>query len=145
MNLALRSQREQGVILAGFARWLNSLTASVAITVRTRPTDLSAFSDSIRDQAADHPHESVRSTAREHVAFLADLTTDGRLLSREVTLAVHEGSKGAASRLHRRVEDADALLGSAGVSVARLSEAATLSLLNEAFNPVAPLVTTLEA
>ncbi|MBS2545337.1 PrgI family protein [Catenulispora sp. NL8] len=145
VNLSLRSQREQAVILAGFARWLNSLTGSVAITVRTRPTDLSAFSDSIRDQAAGHPNESVRCAAREHVAFLADLATDGHLLNREVALAVHERSKNAASRLHRRIEDADALLGSAGVSAVCLSEAATLSLLNEAFNPVAPLATTLEA
>lgn len=145
VNLALMSQREQGVILAGFARWLNSLTGSVAITVRTRPADLSGFSDSIRDQAAGHPHESVRSAAGEHVAFLADLATDGHLLNREVTLAVHERSKNAASRLHRRIEDADALLGSAGVSANLLSESATLALLDEAFNPVAPLATPSEA
>jgi len=145
VNLALMSQREQGVILAGFARWLNSLTGSVAITVRTRPTDLSAFSDSIREQAANHPHESVRAAAREHVVFLADLATDGHLLNREVTLAAHERSKNAASRLHRRIEDADALLGSAGVSATPLSESATLALLAEAFNPVAPAPASSEA
>lgn len=145
VNLALMSQREQGVILAGFARWLNSLTGSVAITVRTRPTDLSAFSDSIRNQSTGHPHESVRAAAREHIAFLADLAAEGHLLNREVTLAVHERSKNSASRLHRRIEDAGALLGSAGVSASCLSEPATLALLDEAFNPTAPLATTREA
>ncbi|MEY9888392.1 hypothetical protein ABIA31_002032 [Catenulispora sp. MAP5-51] len=144
VNLALMSQREQGVILAGFARWLNSLTGSVAITVRTRPADLSAFGDSIRDQAAGHPHENVRAAAREHVAFLAHLATDGHLLNREVTLAVHERSQNAVSRLQRRIEDADALLGSAGVSATSLTESATLALLDEAFNPVAPLATSSE-
>jgi hypothetical protein len=139
VNLALRSPSEQSVLLTGFARWLNSLTGQTAITVRSRPADLSGVCDSLRAQAAALQNAELRDTAMEHANFVASLAVDDQLLTREVILAVHEPSKVAASRLQRRLEDADLLLGCADIAVDSLSEPAAAALIKDAYNP-APAV-----
>ncbi|WP_194911468.1 PrgI family protein [Catenulispora rubra] len=135
VNLSLRSPREQSVLLAGFARWLNSLTGQTAITVRSRPADLSGVCDSLLNQAASLQNEALSAAASEHANFIAHLVADEQLLTREVIVAVHESSKAAASRLHRRLEDADSLLGCADIAVDPLPEHAATDLINDAYNP----------
>lgn len=135
VNLALRSPSEQNVLLTGFARWLNSLTGQTAILVRSRPADLSGVCASLRAQAAELQNSVLRSAATEHANFLAGLAADDQLLAREVILAVREPSKAAASRLQRRLEDADSLLGCAGIAVDPLPESAATALINDGYNP----------
>lgn len=135
VNLALRSPAEQAVLLGSFGAWLNSLTGALAITVRSSPTDLSAVIGELSANAERLPNTGLAAAAREHAAFLADLTAQGQVLTRDVILTVHEGSTAATARLQRRVTDAAALLAGCEVSVQHLSASEAAALLDDSFNP----------
>lgn len=84
----LRSPGEQNGLVAGFARWLNSLDAPTQILVRAQRVDLTHVADRIDDRAPALPHPALEEAARSHVGFLDDLANGRELLHRQVTAAV---------------------------------------------------------
>ena len=89
MAFWLRSA-EQTALVAGFARWLNSLDARPDRGPRTR-VDLTVLADAVIDRAAGLPHPALEQAARSHAQFLADLAGNRELLHRRVTVAVRAG------------------------------------------------------
>jgi hypothetical protein len=90
VNLALRTPGEQDGLVAVFARYLHSLTAPVQILVRAMPADLSAQIGDLDDAAGQLPHPALAHAAREHATFLAQLSTEMQLLTRQVLLVLRE-------------------------------------------------------
>lgn len=74
INLRLRTATEQDALVAGFARYLHSLTGAVQVLVRAQPLDLRAHVDQLRVAAAVLPHPALAAAAAAHADDLAALT-----------------------------------------------------------------------
>jgi hypothetical protein len=160
INFALRTPSEQEALVAGFARYLHSLTAPVQVLVRTERVDLSTQIAELRDHAGGLPHPALEAAALEHADYLTQLAEQTDLLRRELLLILREplpasgrshgtwlrsrnqqrssvpaARRAAESRLVRRLHEATELLGPAGIVLTPLDAARTSSVLASACNP----------
>ncbi|WP_416968213.1 PrgI family protein [Streptomyces sp. 4F14] len=90
VNFALRTPAEQDALVAGFGRYLHSLTAPAQLLVRCQRLDLTAQIGELRQRAVSLPHPALEAAAREHADFLDHLASDSDLLSRQVLLVLRE-------------------------------------------------------
>jgi hypothetical protein len=141
VTFALRTPAEQEALVAGFARFLNALTAPVQLLVRAEPVDLDPMVRALLDAAPGLPHPGLDAAARDHAAFLADLGARRTLLRREVLVVLREPrstggpAAGAADRLRRRAEEAVRALAAAGVVRVVLDGDAASACLVRALDP----------
>ncbi|HVA61354.1 MAG TPA: PrgI family protein [Mycobacteriales bacterium] len=121
VTFALRTPAEQQGLLAAFARYLNAATSPVQFLIRNHPVDLTADIAALLDAAAGLPHPALEAAAREHAAFLTELTGGGGVLARELLVVFRDPVPAdAAVRLHRCAADAAVLLAAAGVTLSVL-------------------------
>ena len=136
VNFSLRTPGEQNALVAGFGRFLNSLSGPVQILIRTRRLDLTALVDDLEDTAGALPHPHLEAAARDHAAFLTQLGAGQQLLSRQVLLVAREPSAGggseAGARIARRHQEAAAALTGAEVRIVAFTPAGTSALLADA-------------
>ena len=77
VTFSLRTPAEQEALVAGFARFLNSLTEAVQVLVRAEPVELGPMVDELLDRAPSLAHPGLERAAREHACFLTDLGSRG--------------------------------------------------------------------
>jgi hypothetical protein len=136
VTFALRTPTEQEALVAGFARFLNSLAEPVEVLVRAEPVDLTPTIDALLDSAPGLPHPALETAARGHARFLAELAERRDLLRREVLVVLRQrGGDDAAGRLHRRAAEAGAALGAAGVTLGVLDGPEVAVCLARALDP----------
>ena len=139
VTFSLRSPAEQEALVAGFGRWLNSLSAPVQVLVRAEPLDLGPAISALLAAAPGLPHPALEVAARGHARFLADLAIRRDLLRREVLVVLRETpGLEAPGRLQRRASEAVSGLGAAGVSVTVMDGPAAARCLAQALDPAAP-------
>lgn len=97
VNFALRTPGEQEALVAGFGRYLHSLTAGVQVLVRTQRLDLSGQIAELRARAGGLPHPALEQAALEHAGYLAQLGEQTDLLRRQVLLVLREPWRAAVS------------------------------------------------
>ena len=102
VNFSLRSVGEQNALVGCFGRFLNALSGPTQILVRTRRIDLQPLVDDLEHTAGGLAHPALEAAAREHAAFLADLSSRQQLLGRQVLLTVREPATGRAGAQRRR-------------------------------------------
>jgi hypothetical protein len=145
VTFSLRTPAEQEALVAGFARWLNSLDQAAQILVRAEPVDLTGSIDALLDAAPALPHPALETAARGHAAFLADLGARRDLLRCEVLVVLRQppssNSAGtdAPGRLHRRAAEATRALGAAGVTLVALDGPDAATCLARALDPAGEL------
>ncbi|RQX08761.1 PrgI family protein [Micromonospora inaquosa] len=132
----LRSPGEQNILVAGFARWLNSLDAPTQILVRAQRVNLTHVADRIEHRAPALPHPALEEAARSHARFLDDLATGRELLHRQVTIAVR-GRGGPGHTAHQAREAVRALAG-CEVTATVLDAYDTQTTLAACLDPAAP-------
>lgn len=110
MAFGLRSPGEQNGLVAGIARWLNSLDSPTQILARAQRVDLTHIADRIKRRAPGLPHPALEDAARSHAVFLEDLTAQRELLHRQLTVAVR-GRRGPGHTAHQAREAVRALAG----------------------------------
>jgi hypothetical protein len=136
VTFSLRTPAEQEALVAGFARFLNSLSEPVEILVRAEPVDLTAAIDALLDAAPGLPHPALEAAARRHARFLADLAHRRDLLRREVLVVLRQRSgDDPTGRLHRRASEAATALAAAGVTLTVSDGAAAAACLARALDP----------
>jgi len=133
----LRSPGEQNGLVAGFARWLNSLDAPTQILVRAQRVDLTHLADRIEYRAPALPHPALEDAARSHAGFLDDLATERELLHRQVTVAVR-GRRNPGHTAHQAREAVRALAG-CEVAGTVLDAYDTQAALAACLDPAAPI------
>jgi hypothetical protein len=142
VTFALRTPAEQEALVAGFARFLNSLGEPVEIVVRAEPVDLAPTIAGLLEAAPGLPHPALEAAARDHAGFLAELAERRDLLAREVLVVLRQAPQSdntdAAGRLHRQAAEAAAALGAAGVTLAVLDGPAAADCLARALDPAGP-------
>jgi len=135
VTFSLRTFTEQEALVAGFARFLNSLAEPVEILVRAEPADLAPIIDALLGAAPELPHPALETAARGHAHFLSELAGHRDLLRREVLIVLRQASgDDARGRLHRRASEAAAALGAAGVSLVVLDGPAAARCLARALD-----------
>ena len=125
VSFALRTPTEQAGLVAGFGRWLNSLSGPAEILIRAEDVDITPLVNGLRDRAATLPHPALEAAALDHADFLSDLAAHQDLLRRRVLIVLrepHQGATGqrdggAGQRVLRRAEEASRSLASAEISV----------------------------
>ncbi|MEU2615844.1 PrgI family protein [Micromonospora sp. NPDC007271] len=130
-NVHLRTSSEQGALLDGFGRFLNSLTGPAQILVAAQRHDLTVYAQAIVDQAPRLPHAALQAAAGDHAEFLLDLDSERDPLRRQV-LAVVAGEYAA--------EGAVRALSGLGVEAAALDGPAVAAALAAAVDPFCPPV-----
>jgi hypothetical protein len=139
---ALRSSEEQAALADAYGKWLNSLVAPCAITVRSEAVDLTERAQAIERTAPSLPHPELERCAREYAQFLANFAAEGEGLRRRqilLVLSTHAREREAASAdLERRAGESENLLRAAGVTLHRLHGEAATALLLDALEPPGP-------
>ncbi len=144
-NIAIATEAERSAKVTAFARMLNAASGPVQITVRTVPVDLTEHIEAIDAHASRLPHPGLARAAADHAAFLDTLGHGRALRERQILLtarrAVHGGRGGrdaAAGQAARHLEEAAALLATAGVRVRLLDAGALRRLLAGCAHPDLP-------
>jgi hypothetical protein len=137
---ALRSGTEQQALVAGFGRWLNSMTGPAQILIRTHPVDLEPAARRLRHQEMSLPHPALSAAARAHAEHLTNLAEQRELLGRQVLLVAREpgGNPAAGARAQQRITDAIQSLTAADIEARPLTAAETVQALQAACNPEPP-------
>lgn len=130
-NIHLRTGSEQGALLDGFGRFLNSLTGPTQIVVAAQRHDLTVYAQATIDHAPRLPHPALQAAADDYAEFLLDLDSERDPLRRQV-LAVVTGEHAA--------DTAVRALSGLGVEAAALDGPAVASALASAVDPFSPPV-----
>jgi hypothetical protein len=111
VNLGLQGERQQEVLVASYAAFLNSLTFPVQVLVRVLPLDLDRYLGDLERRARDELPEPMAELARDHAAFLRRLARNRTLLERRFYLVVPAGRDATGPdrgwRLLRRTQELD--------------------------------------
>lgn len=136
LNIGLRTGDEQAALLAGYGRWLNSLTGPVQVVVSTQRVDLSSHAHRINDRAELITSPALAAVAREYAQFLLDLAEDHDPLWRTVTVAVTATGDGSRdTEAMRRAERTATALTALGASATVLDGARAAAVLTTAVDP----------
>jgi hypothetical protein len=138
---ALRSSEEQAALADAYGKWLNSLVAPCAITVRSELVDLAERAQNVERAAVDLPHPALARCARDYAQFLAGFAEGEGLRRRQILLVLSTRAREretASGDLERRASEATNLLRAAGVTLDRLDGQATTTLLLGALEPPGP-------
>jgi hypothetical protein len=135
VNLGLRTAAEQAALLGGFARWLNSLTAPVQITVSAARVDLRPHIEAVREAAPLLPHPALGEAAAGYAEFLDELAAARDPLRRQVLVTVGAAGEVPAGR---RGADTARALAALGVDTRLLDGPAVTAALAAAVDPYHP-------
>ncbi|MHB1986651.1 MAG: PrgI family protein [Acidimicrobiales bacterium] len=149
VTFSLRTPVEQEALVAGFARWLNSLAEPAQLVVRAEPVELTVMIDGLLDAAPSLPHPGLEAAARDHARFLTELAASRTLLRREVLVVLRQpaGDRAAndravtdpaAEHLRRRAVEATGALAAAGVALTVLDGPAATACISRALDPSSP-------
>ncbi|WHX17713.1 PrgI family protein [Streptomyces malaysiensis subsp. malaysiensis] len=145
VNFDLHSGAEQQGLVAGFGRWLNSLTGPTQLLLRCHRTDLAPLVDRLHHGAPALPHPALERAARAHADYLAHLAGTGDLLTRQIVLVAREETpprrarpSACGGRAVQRLQEATGGLAPAGVSVTPLDPEQTTELITGVCNPDPP-------
>ncbi len=141
VNLALRSEREQELLVEAFARFLNSLTGSVQVVVASRRVDLTPLLADLSERATTLAHPALRRGALQHISFLENLAGQPNIRRRDVLVCFREAAGSldeAGVRLRRRIDEAASLLRGIGVILRRLNSAELARYLRACADPEGP-------
>jgi len=120
INFTLRAEDEQAALVAGFARFLNSLHEPIQIIVRSERADLGPLAAEVRSTAPSLPHPALEGAARSHAAFLGELSQHHTVLRREVLLVARTRTSEARDGARSRTDAMCAALAEAGLVASRL-------------------------
>jgi hypothetical protein len=146
VTFSLRTPVEQEALVAGFARWLNSLAEPAQLVVRAEPVELTVLIDGLLDAAPSLPHPGLEAAARDHARFLTELAASRTLLRREVLVVLRQpagdraggdraGGDPAVEHLRRRAVEATGALAAAGVALTVLDGPAATACIARAVDP----------
>lgn len=132
VNFSLRTTEEQSALVAGFARFLNSVQTPMQVVVRSERTDLSVLADRIQLAAPSLPHPFLETAARAHAAFLGEVSRRHTVLHREVLLATRSRASGWQESGVSRVDAMCSTLAEAELVTSRLDGRGAAAALQQA-------------
>ena len=139
INVGLRTGAEQAALIAGYARWLNSLTGPVQIVVSAQRVDLTSHAQRVADAAQTLPNAALADAAVDYANFLCDISEQRDPLWRTVTIAcTAAGGRSAGADAMRRAEHTATALAALGAQTRVLDGPTATAVLTAAVDPYAP-------
>lgn len=139
VNIGLRTSGEQAGMIAGYARWLNSLTGPVQVVVSAQRVDLTSHAQRVHAAADALPHPALADAADDYAAFLLEIAERRDPLWRTITIAhPAAGAHGAAAEAARRADHTAAALSALGSHTRVLDGPTTTAVLTAAADPYTP-------
>jgi hypothetical protein len=136
VNAHLRSSAEQAALVAGYARWLNSLTGPAQVVISTRRADLTGHATRIIDTAQAHPNEALTDAALDYAEFLLDIAEQRDPLQRTITIALSAtGGPDPRVEARRAAEQCASALSALDVVAQVLDGPTTTAVLASATDP----------
>ena len=136
VNVDLRTADEQAALVAGYARWLNSLTGPVQVVISTRRADLTGHALRIIDTAQTLTNPALADAALDYADFLLDIAEQRDPLQRTITIATTAtGGPAPAMEARRAADQCAASLSALGVSTVVLDGPTTTAVLASATDP----------
>jgi hypothetical protein len=137
VNIGLRTGAEQAAMVAGYGRWLNSLTGPVQVVVSAQRVDLTGHAQRVADAAQSLPDAALADAALDYAEFLADVAQRRDPLWRTVTIACRATGAHAAAEAMRRGEHTATALAALGSQTRVLDGPTALAVLTAAVDPYA--------
>ncbi len=137
VNMGLRTAAEQAALVAGYARWLNSLTGPVQVVVSAQRVDLTSHAHRVADAAQALPHAALADAALDYADFLVDIAARRDPLWRTVTIACHGSGPHAGAEAMRRAEHTATALAALGAQTRVLDGPTAMAVLAAAVDPYA--------
>jgi hypothetical protein len=137
ININLRTEEEQAALVAGYGRWLNSLTGPVQIVVSAQRVDLSTHAVRVADAAETLTHPALADAACDYADFLDQIAEHRDPLWRTITI-VHTATgdaRSAGTEVLRRAEHTAAALAALGAQTRVLDGPCALAVLTAAVDP----------
>lgn len=140
VNFGLRTPAEQHSLIAGFARWLHSLTGPAQIVISADRLDLGDYLDTLRTSAPGLPHPELEAACLAHADHLQRLAAETDLLHRHVTVVLREppgkgGRDTASATVARRAADNGRALGACEITARTLDGAGAHAVISAAADP----------
>ncbi len=88
INLALKSQDEQGAIIGQFQNFLNSLEFSVQFFVESRDLDIRPYIAILEERYAAELDDLMKIQIREYITFIKDFTARSNIMSKNFFIVV---------------------------------------------------------
>jgi hypothetical protein len=144
VNVGLRTGGEQAALVAGYARWLNSLTGPVQVVVSAQRVDLTSHAARVADAAPALPHPALAIAALDYSDFLLEVADQRDPLWRTVSIAcaahAAPGAAGhSAAEAMRRAEHTASALATLGAQTRVLDGATATAVLAAAVDPYQPV------
>jgi len=137
VNIGLRTPGEQAAMVAGYGRWLNSLTGPVQVVVAAQRVDLTSHAQRVADTAASLPDPALADAALDYAQFLHDIAQRRDPLWRTVTIACHATGPHAPAEAMRRAEHTATALAALGSQTRVLDGPTALAVLTAVVDPYA--------
>jgi hypothetical protein len=137
VNIGLRTGAEQAAMVAGYARWLNSLTGPVQVVVSAQRVDLTGHAQRVADAAHTLPDAALADAALDYAQFLDDIAVRRDPLWRTVTIACRATGPHAAAEAKRRADHTATVLAALGSQTRVLDGPTALAVLTAAVDPYA--------
>jgi hypothetical protein len=137
VNIGLRTPGEQAAMVAGYGRWLNSLTGPVQVVVSAQRVDLTSHAQRVADAAQALPDPALADAALDYAEFLADIAQRRDPLWRTITVACRATGPHAAAEAMRRAEHTATALAALGSQTRVLDGPTALAVLTAAVDPYA--------
>ena len=88
INLALKSQDEQGAIIAQFQNFLNSLEFTTQFFIESRQLDIRPYIALLEERYAAQLDDLMKVQVREYITFIKDFTERSNIMSKNFFIVV---------------------------------------------------------
>ncbi|MCI0542778.1 hypothetical protein L0Y69_03455 [bacterium] len=88
LNVALKSQEEQGAIVGQFQNFLNSLEFMIQFSVESRRLDIRPYIALLEDREKEQVNELMKIQTREYINFIKNFTETTNIMSKTFFVVV---------------------------------------------------------
>ena len=88
VNLELKSEAEQDVLIDSFQNFLNSLSSPLQIVIRVREVDIDGYLEKIQKEKQDEKEKVYKNQIDNYTNFVENLVSGNKILSRRFYVVI---------------------------------------------------------
>jgi len=88
VNLELKSEDEQDVLIDGFQNFLNSLSVPVQILIRVREVDINSYLEKIKELKKHEKQKVYKTQIDNYTGFVSKLVSGNKILQRKFYIVI---------------------------------------------------------
>ena len=88
INMDLKSEEEQSIIISGFQNFINSLDFSIEFTVHSRRMAIKEYLDRMRAREASEANPLIKKQLNEYIKFIEDFVADNAVVEKNFFITI---------------------------------------------------------